>query len=159
MRRPGNRGSWHGARRRLAQQGGGVSREGTCGQRSATCSASPLAGAQLSQVRRGDGSPTVERPPLAVQKSSVSIYADRRKGRPPAGAVSALLAGDGLAQAVACMRSSMTLDGFSRAGISRLRPAIFSHHSAEYLAPIIPSRVRIHSALSYHNRGEIMYAG
>jgi len=52
------------AGRRLAEQGGRVSREGTCNQRSATCPASPLAGAQLSQVRRGDGSPTVERSPL-----------------------------------------------------------------------------------------------
>src|SRR5262249_30422614 len=49
------------------KEGGGVCGEGTCRQRSATCSASPRAGAQLSQVRRGDGSPTVERPPLAVQ--------------------------------------------------------------------------------------------
>src|SRR5262249_47012282 len=60
-------GSRHGARRRLAQQGGGVSREGTCRQRSATCSASPRAGAQLSQVRRGDGTPPGGPPPLAVQ--------------------------------------------------------------------------------------------
>src|SRR5262245_64860050 len=68
MRPPRNRGSRHGAGRRLAEQGGRVSREGTCNQRSAACPASPLAGAQLSQVRRGDRSPTVERSPLAVQK-------------------------------------------------------------------------------------------
>src|SRR5262245_51401765 len=64
IRPPSNRGSRYGAGRRLAEQGGRISREGTCNQRSATCSASPLAGAQLSQVRRGDRSPTVERSPL-----------------------------------------------------------------------------------------------
>ena len=82
MCRPSNRGSRHGARRRLAEQGGRVSGEGTCNQRSATCSASPLAGAQLSQVRRGDGSSTIERSPLAVQKRSVLSL----RGSPPGAA-------------------------------------------------------------------------
>ena len=53
------------------------------------------------------------------------------------------LAGDGLALAVACMRSSMTLKGSCGAEISRLIPAICSHHSAEYLPPITASRLRI----------------
>jgi hypothetical protein len=45
----GNGGSRHG-RRCLAEQGGRVPGEGTCDQRSPTCSASSRAGAQLSQV-------------------------------------------------------------------------------------------------------------
>src|SRR5262249_45269506 len=64
MRPPRNRGSRHGAGRLLAKQGGGVSREGTCNQRSEACPPPPLAGAQLSKGRRGDRTPTVERPPL-----------------------------------------------------------------------------------------------
>jgi|GraSoiStandDraft_27_1057306.scaffolds.fasta_scaffold142335_1 hypothetical protein len=51
----------------------------------------------------------------------------------------------------------MSLERTSRAKISWLRPVIFSHHSAEYLPPIIASRLRINSAQSEHNRGKIMY--
>jgi hypothetical protein len=72
--------------------------------------------------------------------------------------VSDFLSGEGLELAVACMRSSMTLERTSGAKISRLRPVIFCHHSAEYLPPIIASRLRINSAQSEHNRGKIMYA-
>src|SRR6266436_459184 len=46
----GNGGSRHGQRQCLAEQGGTIPRESTCDQRPATCSASPCAGPQLSQV-------------------------------------------------------------------------------------------------------------
>src|SRR5215831_10339070 len=52
----------HGRRRIVAEQGGRVLREGTPDRRSATRSVSSRAGPQLSQVRRGDRGPTIERP-------------------------------------------------------------------------------------------------
>src|SRR5215813_3831023 len=52
----------HGRRRIVAEQGGRVLREGTRDRRSATRSVSSRAGPQLSQVRRGDRGPTIERP-------------------------------------------------------------------------------------------------
>src|SRR5215468_7641532 len=152
-------GSRHGARRRLAQQGGGVSREGTCRQRSATCSASPPAGAQLSQVRRGDGSATVERSPLAVQKP---VHFDLRR----------------LPQGAAFGGGCLSLPPRRRLGAGRCLDEIvndagilprrnFAVQSCGFLPPFgrvlgahhhcLP-RTRIDNVLSYHNRGKIMYA-
>src|SRR6266566_7967713 len=67
------------------------------------------------------------------------------------------LGGKGLALAVACMSSSMRFEGSCRDEISRLIPAIFSHHSAEYLPPIFASRRRVNDPHHSHNGGKIMY--
>ncbi len=69
--------------------------------------------------------------------------------------ISDFLAREGLALAVVCIRSSMILEESARAEISRLRSVIFSHHSAEYLPPIIASRLRITRSNRAHNRTDV----
>src|ERR1700746_124741 len=57
----------------------------------------------------------------------------------PLRGVSDFVMGDGPPLAVAWMSSATALEGSCRAEISRLISAIFSHHSAEYLAHMIAS--------------------
>jgi hypothetical protein len=66
-----------------------------------------------------------------------------------------VVVGDGWPLAVACMRSSTTLEGSCRGEISRLISAIFSHHSAEYLPAIIASRLRVNGTSYKHNRARL----
>src|SRR5262249_25977701 len=86
----------HGRRRIVAEQGGRVLREGTPDRRSATRSISSRAGPQLSQVRRGDRGPTIERPArklprglsgiarLAAACNQITPYGQEENPRPRA---------------------------------------------------------------------------
>src|SRR5262245_7669227 len=62
MRTCEQRGLANGKRRFVAKEGGGLPGEGSYGQRSATCAASPRASPQLPQTRRGDRGAAIERP-------------------------------------------------------------------------------------------------